>query len=117
MLFVPTMLIRFLRFELDPETYRLTKDGDAVDLRPKAFDLLAHLVANRERVVPRNELVGVVWGHTNVGAGSLSGLVNELRNALGEPAGDGGSIRTVHARGYQFVAPVDGERPRFPHHG
>ena len=36
MLFVPTMLIRFLRFELDPETYRLTKDGDAVDLRPNS---------------------------------------------------------------------------------
>lgn len=106
MLFLPAMLIRFRRFELDPETYRLTSAGRPVDLRPKAFDLLAHLVAHRDRVVPRDELVRVVWGHTNVGPGSLSGLVNELRTALGEPAGDAGSIRTVHARGYQFVAAV-----------
>lgn len=100
------MPIRFLRFELDPETYRLTRDAVLIPLRPKAFDLLAYLVANRDRVVPRDELVRVVWGHTNVGPGSLSGLVNELRTALGEPAGESGSIRTVHARGYQFVAAV-----------
>ena len=107
MLFLRTMTIRFLRFELDPRTYRLTtRDGEPIALRPKAFDLLAHLVLHRERVVPRDELVQVIWGHTNVGPGSLSGLVNELRAALGEPADAPGSIRTVHARGYQFVAEV-----------
>ena len=100
------MPIRFLRFELDPETYRLTRDARPVALRPKAFDLLAYLVANRVRVVPREELIRVVWGHTSVGPGSLSGLVNELRSALDEPAGEAGSIRTVHGRGYQFVAAV-----------
>ncbi|MCR9097333.1 MAG: winged helix-turn-helix domain-containing protein [bacterium] len=107
MLFLHRMPIRFRRFELDPETYHLSRDGRPVALRPKAFDLLAHLVAHRHRVVSREELVRVVWGHTNVGPGSLSGLVNELRTALEEPAGEAGSIRTVHARGYQFVAPVE----------
>ena len=106
MLFMSGMPIRFLRFELDPETYRLTRDARPLALRPKAFDLLAYLVAHRERVVSREELVGVVWGHTSVGPGSLSGLVNELRTALDEPAGESGSIRTVHGRGYQFVAAV-----------
>lgn len=107
------MPIRFLRFELDPETYRLTRDDQLVALRPKAFDLLAYLVAHRARVVPREELVRIVWGHTSVGPGSLSGLVNELRSALDEPAGKAGSIRTVHGRGYQFVAALeaDPERP------
>ena len=110
MLFLCAMTIRFLRFELDTGTYRLTtRGGRPVTLRPKAFDLLVHLVVHRERVVPRDELIRSVWGHTNVGPGSLSGLVNELRTALGEPADEPGSIRTVHARGYQFVAPVEGE--------
>ncbi len=77
-----------------------------VALRPKVFDLLIYLVRHRERVVPREELVRVCWGETRVGEGSLSGLVNELRGALGEGARGPSSIRTVHARGYQFVAPV-----------
>ncbi|MEM9176496.1 MAG: winged helix-turn-helix domain-containing protein [Myxococcota bacterium] len=101
------MSIRFHRFEFDPCAYRLTRDGAPVALRPKAFDLLAHLVAHRDRVVTREELVEEIWGHTNVGPGSLSGLVNELRHALEEPADEAGSIRTVHARGYQFVASVE----------
>jgi len=78
-------------------------------MRPKVFDLLIYLVRHRERVVPREELVRVCWGETRVGEGSLSGLVNELRGALGEGARGSSSIRTVHARGYQFVAPVVSE--------
>ena len=85
-----------------------------VALRPKVFDLLIYLVRHRERVVPREELVRVCWGETRVGEGSLSGLVNELRGALGEGARGPSSIRTVHARGYQFVAPVLPEIPTDP---
>jgi len=100
------MQIRFADIELDTLGYLLRRAGKRVRLRPKVFDLLIHLALNRERVVPRDELVTLLWGPTVVGAGSLSGLVNELRTALGERGGEGSSIRTVHARGYQFVAEV-----------
>lgn len=106
MLFLGPMPIRFRDFELDEDLYVLRRSGRPVRLRPKVFDLLAHLVRHRARVVRRDELIEAVWGHTAVGPGSLSGLVNELRHVLGESAGDSTSIRTVHARGYQFVAPV-----------
>jgi len=109
MLFLRSMSIFFRDFELDVDRYLLMEDGRPVRLRPKAFDLLAYLVKHRARVVRRAELVDAVWGHTSVGPGSLSGLVNELRSALGEDAGSESSIRTVHARGYQFVAPVRDE--------
>ena len=81
-------------------------------LRPKVFDLLAHLVRHRERVVRREELVEAVWQRTTVGPGSLSGLVNELRQALGEDRSKSSVIRTVHARGYQFVGRVEELRSR-----
>lgn len=97
---------RFGAFLLDDEGYRLTRAGEPVALRRKVFDLLVLLVRERERVVPREELVERLWSTTAVGAGSLSGLVNELRSALGEGGQGGSSIRTVHARGYQFVAPL-----------
>ena len=77
-----------------------------MSIRPKVFDLLAYLVRHRERVVLREELVDALWGSTVVCLGSLSGLVNELRSALGERGRGPSSIRTVHGRGYQFVAPV-----------
>jgi DNA-binding winged helix-turn-helix (wHTH) protein len=100
------MRIRFGPFELDDERFQLTRDGLAVALRPKAFDLLTMLVRERSRVVRREELFERLWSTTAVGFGSLSGLVNELRSALGECGRGPSSIRTVHARGYQFVAPV-----------
>ena len=100
------MKIRFSEFYLDEERYILERNGVPVALRPKAFDLLVHLVRHRRRVVLREELIEQVWRTTAVGTGSLSGLVNELRQALGERAQGKSSIRTVHARGYQFVASV-----------
>lgn len=103
------MKIRFSDFELDAQRYVLARAGKPLSIRPKVFDLLVQLARHRERVVRREELVQALWGTTQVGAGSLSGLVNELRAILGEDGRSLSSIRTVHARGYQFVAPVWGE--------
>lgn len=100
------MRIRFGSFELDDERLLLARDGVAIALRPKVFDLLLVLVRERARVVRREELFERLWSSTAVGFGSLSGLVNELRSALGESGRGPSSIRTVHARGYQFVAPA-----------
>ena len=100
------MRIRFGPFELDDERLLLTRDDVAIALRPKVFDLLLVLVRERARVVRREELFERLWSSTAVGFGSLSGLVNELRSALGESGRGPSSIRTVHARGYQFVAPA-----------
>lgn len=117
------MRIEFLDFELDTDRFLLLRGGVRLPLRPKAFDLLIHLIEHRDRVVPRKELVQVVWGSAVVGPGSLSGLVNELRRALGERMASERDtacpaiLRTVHARGYQFVAPVQpasGENVRRP---
>ena len=64
------MRIRFGPFELDDERFQLTRDGIAVALRPKAFDLLAVLVRERARVVRRDELFERLWSTTAVGIGS-----------------------------------------------
>jgi DNA-binding winged helix-turn-helix (wHTH) protein len=103
------MQIRFADFVLDTRRYLITRSGVPIALRPKVFDLLIHLSANRDRVVTREELVQRLWSETIVGSGSLSGLVNELRQALGERGDPASTIRTVHARGYQFVAVVHEE--------
>ena len=101
------MKIRFGQFELDEQRFLLQRDRVRLEVRPKVFDLLVHLVRNNQRVVLREELVMALWGTTAVGLGSLSGLVNELRQVLGESGRGASSIRTVHARGYQFVAEIE----------
>ena len=101
------MGIRFGQLELDEQRFLLQRDGVRLQIRPKVFDLLVHLIRHRERVVLRDELVMALWGTTAVGLGSLSGLVNELRQVLGEAGRGPSSIRTVHARGYQFVAEIE----------
>ena len=105
------MQIRIGELQIDDQRFRLERNGERLRIRPKVFDLLVHLIRNHERVVLREELVMALWGTTAVGHGSLSGLVNELRQILGESGKAASSIRTVHARGYQFVGEVESLEP------
>ena len=42
--------------ELDSERYELRRDGQRQHVEPQVFDLLAYLLAHRDRVVTREEL-------------------------------------------------------------
>ena len=52
---------RFGPFELEPDKRRLLKDGSAISLRPRAFDLLAALVDRAGHLVTKDELLDRVW--------------------------------------------------------
>ena len=51
------MRYRFGDLVLDTESYRLNQGGEPRSVEPLAFDLLAYLVTNRDRVVTRDELL------------------------------------------------------------
>lgn len=97
---------RFDEFELDPARYELRRDGEAVHVEPRALDLLRYLVEHRDRMVSRNELLDSVWGDRFVSEAALTTGLRTARNAIGDTGRDQRLIRTVHGRGYQFVAPV-----------
>jgi DNA-binding winged helix-turn-helix (wHTH) protein len=44
-------------YVLDTQRYELHRAGTRVHLRPKGFQLLAYLLAHRDRVVPKAELL------------------------------------------------------------
>jgi DNA-binding response OmpR family regulator len=98
----------FGRFEIVVVERRLRVDGRPVALGSRAFDLLAALVARRDRVVPKDELIEVVWPGLVVEDNNLQVQVSALRKVLGA-----GAIATVPGRGYQFtLAPTaDGTAP------
>ena len=88
----------FGRFQLLVAERRLLVEGRPVALGSRAFDLLAALVARRDRVVPKDELIEVVWPGLVVEDNNLQVQISALRKVLGA-----GAIATVPGRGYQFT--------------
>jgi predicted ATPase/DNA-binding winged helix-turn-helix (wHTH) protein len=88
-------------------------DGDReVHLEPQAFDVLAHLVANRDRVVGKAELLDEVWGSRFVTESALTTRVKEVRRALGDDGVRQDVVRTVRGRGYALAAGICHDLPR-----
>ena len=96
----------FPPFRLDLGTGSLWRDDTWVPLPPKAFTVLATLVAQAGQVVTKEALFDAAWPDTAVTDGVLKGCIRQIRRALGERAGMASSIATVHRRGYRFCVPV-----------
>jgi Tol biopolymer transport system component/DNA-binding winged helix-turn-helix (wHTH) protein len=84
----------------------VTRDGEAVSLEPKAMDVLLYLLAHRDRLVTKDELLDAVWKDTFVTPNALTRAVAQVRKALGDDAHEARVIETVSKRGYRFIAPV-----------
>ncbi|MFG2956471.1 alpha/beta fold hydrolase [Streptomyces sp. NPDC048291] len=95
---------RFGDFELDAAGHLLRRAGEPVHVEPRALDLLCHLVEHRDRVVPKNELLDEIWGDRFVSEAALTTALRTARLAVGDTGSRQDLIRTVHRRGYRFVA-------------
>lgn len=97
-------MYKFGPFQLCLHAGRLTRDGQEVKLRPRAFLLLCHLIDNRGRLVPKDELLKTLWPDTFASDDSLVQVLSDIRQALGPDSQY--VITTVPRRGYRFDAPV-----------
>jgi DNA-binding winged helix-turn-helix (wHTH) protein/pimeloyl-ACP methyl ester carboxylesterase len=100
------MAFRFGDHDLDPRTYELRVRGVPQPIEPQVFDLLAHLIVNRDRVVTKEELLARVWGDRVVSESALTTRLKEARRAIGDDGSRQELIRTIHGRGYRFVGTV-----------
>ncbi len=94
----PAPHLLFGHIELRPAERRVFVDGQAVALGSRAFDLLSALVAKRDRVVSKNELLDEVWPGLVVEENNLQVQISGLRRVLGAQA-----IATVQGMGYRFT--------------
>ena len=101
------MIFVFGDCELDLDRFELRRAGRLRPVEPQVFDLLAVLIRERRRVVPKEELLDTVWGNRFVSESALTSRVKAARQAIGDDGRGQRLIRTVHGRGYQFVAPVN----------
>lgn len=100
------MLFAFGDHEVDDERFELRCLGRPVDVQPKVLELLVHLLRNRDRMVPKEELLSVVWPDSVVTDNSLARAVSLARHAIGDREAPSTTIVNVPRRGYRFQAPV-----------
>lgn len=94
---------------LDTDRFLLERRGEPVHVQPQVLDVLSHLVLNRDRVVPKTELLDVVWGDRFVSESTLTSRIKAARRVVGDDGVAQTVITTVHGRGYRWVADVEVE--------
>ena len=93
-------------FALDTDRRELRRQGDLLAIEPKAFDLLVYLIANRERVVSKDDLVAAIWGGRIVSETALTTCINAVRRAVGDSGKTQQRIKTLPRKGFRFVGDV-----------
>jgi hypothetical protein len=84
--------------ELDLDRFELRRAGQVRPVEPQVFDLLAVLIRERRRVVPKAELLDTVWGSRFVSESALTSRVKAARQAIGDDGRSQHLIRTAHGR-------------------
>ena len=91
---------------VDTTRYSLYRNDEPQHVEPQVFDVLAHLLQNRDRVVSKNELLDQVWGHQFVTESALTTRIKQCRQAVGDTGKEQKVVQTIHGRGYRFIASV-----------
>lgn len=96
---------------LSEELFQLRRAGRVVKLEPKVFHVFRFLVASRERVVSKAEILDQVWPGEAISESVLPRSIAFIRRAVGDTRAQQKVIETVHGHGYRFVAPIEAPAP------
>jgi len=93
-------------FELDTARVELRANGAATPVEPQVFALLTLLIENRDRMVPKDEIVARVWGGRFISDAAIASRIKSARQALGDDGRGQRLIRTIRGQGFRFVGDV-----------
>jgi TolB-like protein len=96
----------FEDYLLDLDRRELSRGSRAIAIGPQVFDLLVHLVQNREHVVSKDNLLDAVWHGRIVSESTLTSHINAVRKAIGDNGEEQRLVRTVARKGFRFVGDV-----------
>jgi DNA-binding response OmpR family regulator len=95
------------RVQVDLAGHRLLRDGTAVRIKPKAFELLTFLLRHPGQAFTRDQLLEHVWGYDYAGeTRTVDVHVHWLRSTLEDDAAAPRFIHTVRGVGYVFRRPA-----------
>jgi DNA-binding winged helix-turn-helix (wHTH) protein len=100
------MAWQFGDHRLDPNGFELAHKGEIVHAEPQVLELIIHLVRHRTRMVSKDEIAKAVWPDRVVSDASISSRIRSARQALGDDGTTQAVIRTIHSKGFRFVAEV-----------
>ncbi len=100
-------MFSFGEFELDLGRYELRRGGEVVKSEPRVLEVLNFLIENRNRVVPKEQLLDTIWRDVHVSESALTTAIRDARRALGDSSAEPRWIRTVYGRGFRFVGEVN----------
>jgi DNA-binding response OmpR family regulator len=91
---------------VDVAGHRVLRDGAALPVKPKAFELLAFLVRNPGQVFTRDQLLERVWGYDYAGeTRTVDVHVHALRSLIEDDPGTPRFIQTIRGVGYVLRRP------------
>jgi DNA-binding response OmpR family regulator len=99
--------------ELDEPGRRAYRDGVALSLTLREFDLLAYLLARPNTAFSREQLMHEVWGWTFGDTSTVTVHVRRLREKIEDDPAQPTLIRTVWGVGY-LLEPPPPEQPQPP---
>src|SRR4051812_5210460 len=100
------MQFLFAGHTLDTDRRELLFGTKPVALEPRVFDLLIYLVANRDHVVSKDDVLDAVWSGRIVSESALTTRIAAARRAIGDTGGAQKLIRTFPRKGFRFVGEV-----------
>ena len=90
------------RLSVDFDARQVLVDGTPVKLTALEFKLLAYLIQNEGRVIPKQELFEKVWEDKLTGDGTLNVHIRKIRETIEREPGNPEYILTVWGEGYRF---------------
>lgn len=95
---------QFGRVSVDARTHVVLRDGEAIALRPREFDLLVALLRREGRVATRAELLDAVWQYEpDIVSRTVDVHILELRRKLEVDPANPVRILTVRKTGYRIA--------------
>ncbi len=103
------MIYKFNSIEIDTKNYRLLDNGKEMAVEPQVFNLIVFLIENKQNVVSRDEILDKLWQGRVVSDTSINNHIKSARKVLGDDGIKQAVIKTIHSRGYQFIAEIKPE--------
>ncbi len=100
------MRFTFEQFVVDGGRRLIWRDGQEIHVAPKTLEFILALLARAPNAVSKTELTAQLWPDTHIAEATLTGVVADAREALGDDGRAPRLIRTLHRFGYAFSGEI-----------
>jgi len=99
----PRAGFRVGEFEIDPDRRLVVRNGEAIELTQKDFDLATFLFRNVGNLVSRGHILETVWGRSpELNTRTVDTHISRLRTKLGLLPENGWRLSAIYQHGYRL---------------